>query len=193
MGVPRLLPAPPPARMRAGIGLRGSAPVDDPRPTRPAVGDPEALVRRRRAAQLPFPVGVVCECNVHGARAFTMSVPAFIDISEEDQVCSWAANTARVGGGGRLRDVGGRVGFEPGPAGRSAAPRSQPRSREPRLCPPHPGVGRPRSMGARSGSGVASARPPVPPALVPGSTAYFLVGVRTFPAWGHLCLSTQCF
>lgn len=66
------------------------------------MGDPEAVVRRRRAAQLPFPVGVVWERNVHGARAFTMSVPAFIDISEEDQVCSQAADAARVGGGGRL-------------------------------------------------------------------------------------------
>lgn len=89
------------------------------------MGDPEAFVRRRCAAQLPFPVGVVCERNVHGARAFTMSVPAFIDISEEDQVCSRAADAARVGGGGRLRDVRGRVGFEPGPGARSVTPRSR--------------------------------------------------------------------
>lgn len=55
------------------------------------MGDPEAVVRRRRAAQLPFPVGVVWERNVHGARAFTMSVPAFIDISEEDQAAELRA------------------------------------------------------------------------------------------------------
>ena len=138
-----------------------------PRPARPAVGDPEAVVRRRRSAQLPFPVGVVWERNVHGARAFTMSVPAFIDISEEDQVCSRTADASRVGGGGRLRDVRGRVGVEPGPGGRNAAPRSQPRSREPRLCPPHPGVGRPRGRGARCEPGVAPARPPALPALGP--------------------------
>ena len=138
-----------------------------PRPARPAVGDPEAVVRRRRAAQLPFPVGVVWECSVHGARAFTMSVPAFIDISEEDQVCSRTADASRVGGGGILRDVRSRVGVEPGPGGRNAAPRSQHRSREPRLCSPHPGVGRPRGRGARSEPGVAPARPPALPALGP--------------------------
>ena len=55
------------------------------------MGDPEAVVRRRRAAQLPFPVGVVWERNVHGAWAFTMSVPAFIDISEEDQAAELRA------------------------------------------------------------------------------------------------------
>ena len=39
----------------------------------------------------PFPVGVVWERNVHGAWAFTMSVPAFIDISEEDQAAELRA------------------------------------------------------------------------------------------------------
>ncbi|KAJ8796004.1 hypothetical protein J1605_002766 [Eschrichtius robustus] len=58
--------------------------------------DPEAVVRRRRAAQLLFPVGVVCELSVLSAPAFAMSVPAFIDISEEDQVCSRTADAARA-------------------------------------------------------------------------------------------------
>ena len=56
--------------------------------------------------QLPFPVGFVGEWRVCRVRAFTMSVPAFIDISEEDQVCSRAGGDARVGLGEALGCAG---------------------------------------------------------------------------------------
>ena len=165
-----------------------------PRTQQPAVS-PRGTARLQLPADCPRAVWastrlLYSELQTRGVTASLRPCPLLQKVQKPRLV---SLLDSRVGGGGRLRDVGGRVGFEPGPGGRSAAPRSQPRSREPRLCPPHPGAGRPRSRGARSGSGVASARPPVPPALVPGSTAYFLVGVRTFPAWGHLCLSTQCF
>ena len=46
---------------------------------------------------------MVWEVLVRGAPVFTMSVPAFIDISEEDQVCPWAAADARAGSKGGVQ------------------------------------------------------------------------------------------
>lgn len=77
-------------------------------------------MRRDGARPLSFPAGVVCEWSVRRARAFSMSVPAFIDISEEDQVRSRAAG-AGVAGSGSPRGVKARVG-----AGRNGR---RPRSR----------------------------------------------------------------
>lgn len=60
-------------------------------------------MKRHRAYELLFLVGVVREWNVCRAAAFTMSVPAFIDISEEDQVCPWATGATGAGLGKLLR------------------------------------------------------------------------------------------
>lgn len=89
-------------KARGGIGPRGPARPGDP-PLKTAHGGPEAVVKRHRACELLFLVGVVREWNVCRAPAFTMSVPAFIDISEEDQVCPWATGAARAGLGKLLR------------------------------------------------------------------------------------------
>lgn len=65
-----------------------------------------------------------------------------------------------------------RVGAEPAPGERDAAPRSPPRSREPRFSPPHLGVRRPRGRGARSWRpGVA--RQPALPVLGPRPDGQF--------------------
>ena len=128
--------------------------------------------------QLPFPVGFVGEWRVCRVRAFTMSVPAFIDISEEDQVCSRAGGDARVGLGEALGCAGPSRGWT---------------WREERL-PAEPALGLraaahlARGSGDPGGGGRLRAlewHQPAVPALGPRLHSGFLVGVSAFSAWSH--------
>lgn len=119
---PEGTPVRPQPRTQRAAGLAPVAPPVSVTPPleAPAHGDPEAVVRRHQECLLLFPVGVVCEWSGGRAQAFTMSVPAFIDISEEDQVCSRAAGAAQAGVG----ESQGREGLSRGRAAgrRSAMP-----------------------------------------------------------------------
>lgn len=159
---PEGTPVRPQPRTQRAAGLAPVAPPVSVTPPleAPAHGDPEAVVRRHQECLLLFPVGVVCEWSGRRAQAFTMSVPAFIDISEEDQVCSRAAGAAQAGVG----ESQGREGPSRGRAAgrRSAMPAPGLRAA---LTPAHAALGRPRGRSVRFWPGVAPARWPAAPAL----------------------------
>lgn len=89
--------------------LSGPAYLGGPAPQ----GNPEAVVRPPRALQLSFRLAWFCERGCCRTRACNMSVPAFIDISEEDQVCSQAASASKTG----LGETQGYEGLSQGQAG----------------------------------------------------------------------------